>query len=59
VAEVLSDGVSRSVVEIQQAIGEGSVEAVFWIVRHLTGNNRGYQAQGDWNKPATLRFSKL
>ena len=59
VEEVLSDGVSRSVVEIQQAIGEGSVEAVFWIVRHLTGNNRGYQAQGDWNKPATLRFSKL
>ncbi len=58
VEEVLSDGVSRSVVEIQQAIGEGSVEAVFWIVRHLTGNNRGYQAQGDWNKPATLRFSK-
>ena len=58
VEEVLSDGVSRSVVEIQQAIGDGSVEAVFWIVRHLTGNNRGYQAQGDWNKPATLRFSK-
>lgn len=58
VEEVLSDGVSRSVVEIQQAIGEGSIEAVFWIVRHLTGNNRGYQAQGDWNKPATLRFSK-
>ena len=58
VEEVLSDGVSRSVVEIHQAIGEGPVEAVFWIVRHLTGNNRGYQAQGDWNKPATLRFSK-
>ena len=58
VEEILSDGVSRSVVEIQQAIGEGSVEAVFWIVRHLTGNNRGYQAQGDWNKPATLRFSQ-
>ena len=58
VEEVLSDGVARSVVEIQQAIGEGSVEAVFWIVRHLTGNNRGYQAQGDWSKPATLRFSK-
>ena len=58
VEEVLSDGVSRSVVEIHQAIGEGPVEAGFWIVRHLTGNNRGYQAQGDWNKPATLRFSK-
>ena len=58
VEEVLSDGVSRSVVEIQQAIGEGSVEAIFWIVRHLTANKRGYQAQGDWNKPATLRFSK-
>ena len=58
VEAVLSDGVSRSVVEIHQAIGEGSVEPVFWILRHLTGNNRGYQAQGNWNKPATLRFSK-
>ena len=58
VEDVLSDGTSRSVVEIQQAIGEGSVEAIFWILRHLTGNNRGYQAQGTWDSPASLRFVK-
>lgn len=58
VEDVLSDGTSRSVVEIQQAIGEGSVEAIFWILRHLTGNNRGYTAQGSWDSPASLRFAK-
>ena len=45
-------------VEIQQAIGEGSDESVFWILRHLTGNKRGYQAQGQWDSPASIRFSK-
>ena len=58
VEAVLSDGVPRSVVEIQQAIGEGSDESVFWILRHLTGNKRGYQAQGQWDRPASMRFSK-
>ena len=58
VEAVLADGVSRSVVEIQQAIGEGSDESVFWILRHLTGNKRGYQAQGQWDSPASMRFSK-
>ena len=58
VEAVLSDGVPRSVVEIQQAIGEGSDESVFWILRHLTGNKRGYQAQGQWDSPASIRFSK-
>ena len=58
VEAVLADGQSRSVSEVQAAIGEGSVEAVFWILRHLTGNERGYSAQGSWDAPATLRFSK-
>ena len=58
VEAVLGDGVPRSVVEIQQAIGEGSDESVFWILRHLTGNKRGYQAQGQWDRPASMRFSK-
>ena len=58
VEEVLSDGVSRSAVEIQQAIGSGTDEAIFWILRHLTGNERGYVAQGSWDRPASLRFSK-
>ncbi len=58
VEEVLSDGGSRSAAEIQQAIGSGTNEAIFWILRHLTANNRGYLAQGSWDRPASLRFSK-
>ena len=56
---VLKDGASRSVTEIRQALGEGSDESVFWIMRHLTGNKRGYTAEGDWSSPASMRFSKV
>ena len=45
VEAVLADGQSRSVSEVHAAIGEGSVEAVFWILRHLTGNERVYSAR--------------
>jgi glucose-6-phosphate isomerase len=43
---------------VEKAIGSGSEEAIFWILRHLTGNDRGYVAQGSWDSPASLRFSK-
>ncbi|AII43465.1 glucose-6-phosphate isomerase [Synechococcus sp. KORDI-100] len=58
VEAVLNDGASRSVSEICQALGDGTDESVFWIMRHLTGNQRGYMAEGDWASPATMRFSK-
>jgi len=58
VETLLADGVSRSVSDVQQAIGEGSVESIFWILRHLCSNRRGYVAQGTWDQPASLRFSK-
>jgi len=58
VEAVLSDGVERSVDEVQQIIGEGSDEAVFWILRHLAANDRGYSAQGNWSHPASMRFTK-
>ena len=58
VESVLADRQPRSVVEVQAAIGEGTVESVFWILRHLCGNDRGYVAQGSWEQPASLRFSK-
>ncbi len=58
VEAVLSDGVERSVDEVQQIIGEGSDEAVFWILRHLNANDRGYSAQGNWSHPASMRFTK-
>lgn len=58
VEALLQDGVPRSVAEIRQALGEGSDETIFWIMRHLTFNQRGYTAQGDWSWPAAMRFSK-
>lgn len=58
VEKVLSDGLPRSVAEVKQVIGEGSDEVIFWILRHLTANARGYIAQGNWSHPATMRFSK-
>ena len=58
VEALLADGVERSAGEIHQVIGEGSEEAIFWIMRHLTANKRGYVAEGDWGIPTSLRFSK-
>ncbi|MFL0748524.1 MAG: glucose-6-phosphate isomerase, partial [Prochlorococcus sp.] len=58
VEAVLADGVERTVDEIQKIIGAGSDEAIFWILRHLTANSRGYFANGDWCDPSSLRFSK-
>jgi glucose-6-phosphate isomerase len=58
VEALLADGVSRSAADVQQAIGEGPVEPIFWILRHLCANKRGYIAQGSWDQPASLRFSK-
>ena len=59
VEAVLNDGAPRSVAEIRQALGGGTDEAVFWIMRHLTGNSRGFAAEGDWASPASMRFSKV
>ena len=58
VEAVLNDRVARSVAEIRQVLGDESDESIFWILRHLAGNNRGYVAQGDWANPASMRFSK-
>jgi len=58
VEAILADGVARSADEIRLALGDGTDESIFWILRHLTGNKRGFSAQGDWSKPASMRFSK-
>jgi glucose-6-phosphate isomerase len=31
-------------------------EALFWTLRHLCHNSRGYRAEGDWGNPESLRF---
>ncbi|MCP9805401.1 glucose-6-phosphate isomerase [Cyanobium sp. T1B-Tous] len=56
---LLSDGQSRSLQDLQQALGASSPEALFWILRHLCANPRGYQASGDWGQPAAMRFVKV
>ena len=58
VEAILADGVARSADEIRLALGDGTDESIFWILRHITGNQRGFSAQGDWSQPASMRFSK-
>ncbi len=56
---LLADGQPRTAEQLQQSVGADSPEAVFWILRHLCANHRGYQAEGDWGQPAALVFRKL
>jgi glucose-6-phosphate isomerase len=56
VEAVLRDGQDRSVQEVRAAAESDDIEAVFWILRHLCANGRGFEAEGDWSEPASLRF---
>jgi glucose-6-phosphate isomerase len=59
--QCLADGEPRSLAQLQQALGldaVGSPEPLFWILRHLCNNDRGYAASGDWGQPLTLTFSR-
>ncbi|MFN9910661.1 MAG: glucose-6-phosphate isomerase, partial [bacterium] len=42
----LSGGQSRGLHDLQQALQLESPEPLFWILRHLCFNGRGYQASG-------------
>jgi glucose-6-phosphate isomerase len=55
---LLADGQERSLQELQQALGAESPEPLFWILRHLCANPRGYRASGAWGQPAAMRFAK-
>ena len=55
---LLADGVSRSLVDLQQQLEVPSPEPLFWILRHLCANPRGYRADGDWGDPASLKVAK-
>ncbi|MEB3275586.1 MAG: glucose-6-phosphate isomerase, partial [Cyanobacteriota bacterium] len=55
----LADGQPRTLLQLQQELGEaasGSAEPLFWILRHLCTNDRGYSARGDWGQPTQLLF---
>ena len=60
VEQLLSDGTARSVQQIAQELGDAAhQEAVFFILRHLSGNPRGIQASGDWADPSSLQFRQV
>ncbi|MEB3233979.1 MAG: glucose-6-phosphate isomerase [Cyanobacteriota bacterium] len=57
----LADGEPRTLEQLRQDLGEAapsSPEPLFWILRHLCGNARGYSASGDWGQPNQLRFRR-
>ena len=54
----LADGQARSLEQLMADLGAGapaSAESLFWILRHLCHNNRGYSAEGDWGQPRQIR----
>lgn len=55
----LADGQPRTIAALRESLGEQSPEALFWILRHLCANQRGYSAEGDWGHPEQLVFRKL
>ncbi len=58
IKELLKDGVPRTVDQISKALGKDSNESIFLILRHLCFNDKSFSSEGDWQFPATLRFSK-
>jgi glucose-6-phosphate isomerase len=56
--DLMADGVARALTEIATALQLQSPEPVFWILRHLCANSRGYVVEGDWAIPEQLRFQR-
>jgi glucose-6-phosphate isomerase len=56
---LLADGRLRSLEDLQRSLELPSPEPLFWILRHLCGNARGYAAEGDWGRPASLRIRRV
>jgi glucose-6-phosphate isomerase len=56
--DLMADGVARALTEIATALQLQSPEPVFWILRHLCANSRGYVVEGDWAVPEQLRFQR-
>jgi glucose-6-phosphate isomerase len=56
---LLADGRRRTLEELAAALDQVSPEPLFWTLRHLCANARGYEASGDWGRPDTLRFHRI
>lgn len=55
----LADGRERSLQELQESLAAASPESLFWLLRHLCANGRGYAATGSWGEPMGLRIQRL
>ena len=51
---LLADGQPRNLEAIARELELASPEPIFWALRHLGGNPRGYQLSGDWGNPGSL-----
>ncbi len=56
VEALLADGRPRSLAAIGAELELETVEPVFWLLRHLCANARGYVAEGAWGEPDGLSF---
>jgi glucose-6-phosphate isomerase len=57
--DLMADGQQRALEQIAADLKLESPEPVFWILRHLNANPRGYVVEGDWSVPAQLRFQRV
>jgi glucose-6-phosphate isomerase len=55
---LLADGRERSLEQLAGELGLASAEPLFWSLRHLCANARGYGSTGSWGNPASLRFRR-
>lgn len=55
---LLADGEPQDLASLQVQLGIDSPEPLFWILRHLCGNPRGYVTSGDWSTPSSLVFRR-
>ena len=59
VEALLADGRERSIEEIAADLNRSEdCESIFFILRHLCGNPRGYSSNGSWNDPRGLRVRR-
>jgi glucose-6-phosphate isomerase len=54
----LADSQPHGLHDLGQILGLESPEPLFWILRHLCFDQRGYGATGDWGQPESLLFQK-
>ena len=55
---LLADGREWSLEELRAQLELASPEPLFWSLRHLCANGRGYTASGHWGQPSSLRVRR-